>query len=136
MTQTTLPNFTELNLILTNNGVKQHPSETHGMICGIICSNRRVDNWEKQVINHSDINTQDELHTLLQDLYQKSEHYLDDFLFEFQLILPDDIEDLALRAEALTLWCQGFLMGLQFANITVSESTKAEISEPLDHLLE
>jgi len=135
MTQATLPDFTELNLTLANNGVKQHPSELHGIICGIICSNQSVNNWETLVTDLSDIKSNDDLDTTLQNLYQISDHFLNEFLFDFQLILPDDSETLPTRAEALTLWCQGFLMGLQFANITVSGSNK-DVNESLKDLVE
>jgi uncharacterized protein YgfB (UPF0149 family) len=136
MTQATLPDFTELDLMLTNNSIKQHPSESHGMICGIVCSNQPIDNWEIKITGLSDIKNDDNANKTLQNLYQLSDQLLSNSLFDFQLILPDDSEALPTRAEALTLWCQGFLMGLQIANIPVSGSQKDEVSESIRDLVE
>ncbi len=77
-----------------------------------------------------------ETHQVLQDLFTASGKQLDEFLFEFQLILPPDAEVLPLRAEALTLWCQGYLTGLKLAEVQLVGRSAGDVTEAINDIIE
>jgi uncharacterized protein len=134
MTQTSLPTYAELKQALGKTALKLHPSQAHGLICGILCGNpQKNPDWENLVTGGKDPAS---THEVLQNLFETSEKQLADFLFEFQLILPRDSEDLTDRAEALTLWCQGFLTGLKIAQIPIENRKAGEMTEAINDLIE
>jgi len=135
MTQVSLPNYRELDFALAQNELKLHPSELHGLFCGILSGN--LDSkvtWETLVPDATKEVL--EAHPILETLYTTSAQQLDAFLFEFQLLLPPDADDLPVRAEALTLWCQGFLTGLKLVHIQIVDREQSEITEAINDLVE
>src|SRR5262245_63543566 len=117
MTQKTLPNYRELDQALSKTTLKLHPSQVHGLVCGILCGKPKSNAaWEELVTGGKG---SPKTHEVLQELFDASTRQLEEFLFEFQLVLPSDSEDLPIRAEALTLWCQGYLTGLKVAQIQI-----------------
>jgi uncharacterized protein len=134
MKQISLPNYRELTLALSKTTLKLHASQVHGLICGILSGNSNTQAaWEELVTGGKD---PAKTHVVLQDLYASSAKQLDDFLFEFQLVLPADSEELPARAEALTLWCQGYLTGLKLAHIQLVERDPSEMTEAINDIIE
>jgi uncharacterized protein len=129
-----LLNYTELNNVLSHTTLKLHPSQVHGLICGILCGNpKRSTAWEALIAGNKETA---KTHEVLQALYERSAQQLGDFLFEFQLLMPDDQESLPVRAEALTLWCQGFLTGLKLAQIQIVDREPSEMTEAINDIIE
>ncbi len=134
MKQLSLPNYQELNLALNKTTLKLHASQAHGLMCGILSGNANPQSaWEELVTGGKG---PAKTHVVLQDLYVASAKQLEDFLFEFQLVLPADSEELPARAEALTLWCQGYLTGLKLAQIQLVERKPSEMTEAINDLIE
>jgi len=129
-----LPNYRELNQALSKTTLKLHPSQAHGLICGILTGNSHsAAAWEELVTGGKE---KGKTHAMLQDLYDASLKQLDEFLFDFQLVLPTDAEDLPVRAEALTLWCQGYLTGLKFVHVQIVDRSASDMSEAINDLIE
>ncbi|VVC76848.1 hypothetical protein AQUSIP_21750 [Aquicella siphonis] len=134
MNQKSLPQYRELNQALSKTTLKLHPSQVHGLVSGILCGNPKSSAaWEELVTGGKD---PAKTHEVLQALYEASMTQLDDFLFEFQLVLPPDSETLPIRAEALTLWCQGYLTGLKMAQIQIVDRDPGEMTEAINDLIE
>lgn len=134
MKQLNLPNYAELNRELSKTSLKLHPSQVHGLISGIICGNpESTTAWEELVTGGKETT---KTHEVLQALYDGTKKQLDEFLFEFQLVLPTDSDELASRAEALTLWCQGFLTGLKLTNIPIIDREQSETTEAINDIIE
>lgn len=133
MTQITLPKYSELAQALNNTTLKLHPSQVHGIVCGILCDDKKNLPWEDLITGAQD---PDNTHQVLRELYMASSKQLDEFLFEFQLILPQDSIELPERAEALTLWCQGFLTGLKFVEIPISGRSPNDTTEAINDIIE
>ncbi|HLB57788.1 MAG TPA: UPF0149 family protein [Gammaproteobacteria bacterium] len=131
-----LPNYSELNAILQKTQPNSNIAQVHGLLCGLICatSGNKQSHWEKLILgDKKSKKTQD----TLRQLYETSYHQLSEFSFEFALVLPDDNIDINIRAEALGLWCQGFLTGLENTDIHVKKNQlPAEVIEALDDLTE
>lgn len=133
MTQISLPSYSELTLSLGDTMFNLHASQAHGVVCGILAANSTMTDWEK-IITGGDENggTRELLHVV----YDGSSQQLKDFLFEFQLLLPNEEESLQDRAEALSLWCQGFLTGLKAAGESVEGRGHGEASEAIADMVE
>lgn len=133
-----LPSYTELDRALNQTTLKLHPSQAHGLICGILCGKQANPSdkvaWEEAITG--DGVEAEKTHQLLQTLYAVSAKQLKDFLFELEMVLPPDSEELALRAEALTLWCQGMLTGLKFVQVPIEGREPDELKEAIDDLVE
>jgi hypothetical protein len=134
MKQKTQATFEELSAALSKTALKLHASQVHGLICGILCGNpKSTAAWEELVTGGKET---PKTHELLQLLYDTSAQQLDEFLFETQLILPLDDEALPQRAEALTLWCQGFLTGLKLVQVQIVDREASEVTEAINDIIE
>lgn len=134
MKQLPLPDYTELSEALNDTALKMHASQVHGIITGLLCGNpNNKAAWEEMITGNQE---SDATHNSLQLLYEGTATHLSDFLMDFQLVLPEDDDDLPVRAEGLTLWCQGFLTGLKSAGIQVVEREPGEVTEAIDDLVE
>lgn len=134
----TLPDYDELSLALLKTTLKLHPSQVHGLSCGMLCGEKANESvWEELVTGSvSDKQEAQKAHILLKSLFEISKKQLEDFLFEFELLLPADSQNLTMRAEALTLWCQGFLTGLKMVKIPIINREPGEMSEAINDIVE
>lgn len=134
MKENALPTFAVLSRALDQTALKLHPSQVHGLICGILCGNpNSTSAWEELVTGGEET---EKTHEVLQSLYDASAKQLKEFLFEFELILPSDTDALPARAEALTLWCQGVLTGFKLAGVPIIEREASETTEAINDLIE
>lgn len=129
-----LPSYNDLMLALNSTALKLHPSQAHGLICGILCGNPSSHAAWEQLITGGSENVQ--THEILQTLYQFSANQLQEFLFDFEMVLPEDGEALPVRAEAMTLWCQGMLTGLKIVQVPIADREPSEFTEAIDDLIE
>lgn len=136
MKQLSLPTFVEFSDALNQTEFNMHASEAHGLLTGILCGvpAERDKAWHALLsgAEESAQNTQQ----MLQAVFQATNKQLVDDLFEFQLLLPADTEALPICAEALTLWCQGFLTGLKMVNVSSASGKDGEVTEVLGDLVE
>lgn len=134
MKPASLPSYTELSKALGHTNLKLHASQVHGLVCGLLSGNPKTSAaWEALVTGGKET---PKAHDLLQSLYEQSAKQLAEFLFEFQLLLPSDSDALPQRAEALTLWCQGFLTGLKMAEVKITGREPSELTEAIDDIIE
>ncbi len=136
MNQTvTLPSYADTTEALQNMESDIPSAEAHGLLCGIICTTRgKIDmGWEK-LLSGAQKNQQSV--ELLRQLYGVSFQQLTDFSLDFALLLPNDEADINERAEALGIWCQGFLTGLQQNPQIIEDSASPEVTEALNDITE
>jgi len=130
-----LPSYAELNRVLKKTALKLHPSQAHGLMCGLFFGSPKLQQgaWEEVVAGKKLSGKSQEV---LQAVFDISARQLKEFLFEFDLLLPKDSEDLPVRAEALTLWCQGMLTGLKMAEVQIVGRKPGEVTEAINDLVE
>lgn len=93
-------------------------AEAHGVLAGLLCVDERIDSriWVSEVFD--DIDNMDMLASVdretFSSLFDETRRLLEDEIFEFDLLLPDDDTSLNERAVAFSDWCKGFLYGLGF----------------------
>ncbi|NOZ52051.1 MAG: YecA family protein [Gammaproteobacteria bacterium] len=113
-------------------------SEAHGTLCGLLCTENMTEpqTWFQQMQINMDNNNllQREAQHALGHLHAETLKQLNDPTCDFQLLLPNDNEDLENRVHALADWCQGFLIGLSIGGIhdfRKLPENAAEISQDL-----
>lgn len=135
MSQTSsLPTYTEIADALKQTSAKFDASEIHGLLCGLISatSGKADIPWKILLGNKKNPKTQE----ILLSLYEYSYHQMSEFSFEFNLLLPNDLIDLNQRAEALGLWCQGFIVGLERGKVQIQNRPPSEMTDALNDLIE
>jgi yecA family protein len=130
----TQPDYSKLDEALTEAGSTLHPSELHGLICGMLVSPKDIAEAWQEVVKASQ--KASHIHSLVEGLYQLSKKQLEEFLFEFNLVLPHEEQPLPLRAEAITLWSQGFLTGLKLVHIPIENRDESECTEAIEDIIE
>lgn len=87
-------------------------AEAHGTLCGLMLDNGDMATWLKQTLDDlpeaGDVLAAEQL-KLLKLLYEQSREQLNNVDMSFELLLPDESEEFAIRLLALSEWCQGFL---------------------------
>ncbi len=132
-------------------------AEAHGILCGILSldSNSHSSDWlgledkplcqlfaqflaESQSASHAD-SRQGAAVAKLAVLHRETRAQLNDMNYDFSPLLPQDSETIALRTQALSLWCQGFLFGLSVSGLktldALSEASR-EIVEDFNAIVQ
>lgn len=134
MKPNTLPDFLEVATYIDQTDLKLHASQVHGLMAGIICGDfNPEDDWQEVVMGEV---LTDDVKQGLDVLFHATGNQLAQFLFEFQMLLPDEDLPLQERAEAMTVWCQGFLAGIQHMGIDVPPKDDSEMSEAINDIIE
>ena len=117
-------------------------AESHGILCGMLCSAGRADinSWLKQLMGEVDLDTSDvlarETTELLGQLYKTTVEQLNDTEMGFQLLLPEDEDNLLYNVRSLSEWCQGFLLGFGLGVAKSEDSLPDEVKELLADFVE
>lgn len=132
MSQTSLPAYADIARALKKS-TKMNASQLHGLMCGFICaSTSSTDSrWEALLKKENS-----SIQNILQSIYEISYRQLNEFSFEFSLLLPDDETTINKRAEALGLWCQGFIIGLEQCQFKVHNRPPSEMTDALNDIIE
>lgn len=117
-----------------------HPSECHGLMCGLLCAAERFpeERWLREVLGDakSPAAVVAACANTLKAAREVTERQLAANQFEFVPLLPDDQEPLPVRGEALAGWCRGFLYGLALGGMDDAAAGSTEIQEVLGDLSE
>lgn len=145
-----LIDFASIDRLLHQLGLSLDPAECHGSLCGLLCASDAVTgpDWVNQILTgHLDLTRKESLppqgtfkdaandHSLLV-LYKDTVESLNDPEFGFSLLLPDDDKPLEQRVEALSLWCQGFLLGLGMGGIRENTDLPGDTHEAMQDFVE
>jgi len=103
-----------INAIVIQSDAELSAAQAHGMATGMLCVNEqaRSAEWLAELFRHA-APVADQDKEVLARLFEETRNLLASDEFEFDLFLPDDDEaSLSDQVEALTHWCQGFLLGV------------------------
>lgn len=134
-----LPDFDSLADLLVEEGVLTvSPAELHGLLCGQIAAGARFDpdSLLQRVCELLDLEPFSHAtgRAGVMRLYLATLQQLQAPDFSFELVLPDDDQPLALRADALGVWCGGFLSGFGLQERKGSQGLSVEGQETLRDL--
>lgn len=113
-------------------------SELHGVICGYLCAGKAKagETYLRSLTAKKDKEMTRSASLALFEVYTISQHQLNQFNFDFQLLLPDDHEPIRERAKAFSEWCAGFAQSLHVSGVNYEELIDEEGQEALEHLFE
>jgi uncharacterized protein YgfB (UPF0149 family) len=104
-------NFDLVEQALRTAGALSAPAEIHGELCGSMCllGKEAEPSWAAHILADGH---EPRAAELLKILASRTWGELEEGDISFRLLLPSDDRSLELRADSLSLWCQGFLHGL------------------------
>jgi len=134
-----LPDFDTLADLLVEEGLLTlSPAELHGLLCGQVAAGARFDpaTLLARIGELLDLEpfSRELTRTGIMQLYLATLQQLQAPDFSFELVLPDDDQPLAGRADALGLWCSGFLSGFGLQERKGSQGLSIEGQETLRDL--
>jgi yecA family protein len=119
--------YEPLNKSLELVGALMSAAETHGILCGLLCTSQpfSLDVWLRHVLAETAV--EDGLASECQQQLAMVKDYtftqLNSPQCEFTLLLPDDDVSLMERTQAIGGWCEGFLFGLGLINVETESLT-------------
>ncbi len=133
-----LPNYHDFMYAIAILALPISGSEVHGMMCGYLCAGATSEGeaYLRALMTNKSDNGLRNAALALFGVYAISQQQLLNFDFEFQLMLPDDDEPLAERAQAFTEWCEGFTQGVTLAGIGYEQLQDEEAQEALQNMTE
>ncbi|HAZ7574486.1 UPF0149 family protein [Legionella sp. PATHC032] len=113
-------------------------SELHGIMCGYLCAgaDSQGEAYIRALLNNKkDEQSRNALLSMF-SVFSISQQQMNNFDFEFEMLLPDDNESLVVRAQAFSEWCEGFTQGLTIVGVGMEQFYEEESQEALQHLIE
>lgn len=113
-------------------------SKLHGLMCGFLCAgaDHHGEVYLRALSNNKrDTDSRNAVLSMFA-IYSISQQQINNFDFEFELLLPDDEEPLITRAEAFSAWCSGFIEGLTIAGIEIDQFYEEDAQEAFQHIVE
>ena len=106
-------NYAQIQRLMSECRAVTEPAEAHGSLAGALCATDGygVEDWLAEILPEGTVPEETAVLSL-RGLYEATRAALTDTQMQFDLLMPDDDEPIELRAEALTLWCNGFVYGL------------------------
>ncbi len=111
----------ELDIALQEADANYNAAEAQGIACGLLTVTTSADiiGWVKMVFGqiHADDAKQTKAIELSGELFEETKKQLQDSNLGFELVLPDEDEDLYSRFTALQQWCSAYVVGITMAGI-------------------
>jgi hypothetical protein len=124
-----------INEIVVQNDADLSAGYAHGMATGMLCANEQAqsEEWLAELFRQGTPPNDEDRATLIH-LFEDTRSLLASDDYEFDLLLPNDDVLLSAQVEALTYWCQGFLLGVSFTH--AASDLPKEIREILKDIIE
>jgi len=140
MIMTNLPDISALDETLFKVDATMGAAESHGALCGMLCARGSTDlsEWMGHVLGEQEQGNVflRDLANQLSELHQSTLGQMNDPYGGFQLLLPDDDDELDERTEALGDWCLGFVYGLAAGGISADSELPEDTKELLMDFIE
>ena len=122
--------FQDFEDVLAAAGSMADAAEAHGSLCGALCSMSpyKMQDWVNEILPDG-ASLSDESAAMIERVFTVTATSFGEQGMEFEPLLPDDEQPLNGRANALALWCTGFLYGLGTGQISDLEALNGEVGE-------
>jgi len=133
-----LPEYDEFAGTIETLSLSISVSGLHGMMCGYLCAgaNSQGESYISTLLNNKKDEASRAAILAMFSVFSISQQQITNFDFEFEMLLPDEVEPLVHRAQAFSEWCEGFTQGLTMAGIGPDQFYEEEAQEALQHLIE
>jgi hypothetical protein len=122
--------FKDFEDVLATAGGLADAAEAHGSLCGALCSVSpyKMQDWINEILPDGAA-LSEESSAMIERVFTETATSFGEQGMEFEPLLPDDEQPLNGRANALALWCTGFLYGLGTGYISDLESLGGDVGE-------
>lgn len=122
--------FKDFEDVLAAAGSLADAAEAHGSLCGALCSMSpyRMQDWVNEILPDG-TSMPEESAAVLEKVFTATASSFGEQGMEFEPLLPDDEQPLNGRANALALWCTGFLYGLGAGQISDLSALSGDVGE-------
>jgi uncharacterized protein len=122
--------FKDFEDVLATAGSLADAAEAHGSLCGALCSMSpyKMQDWVNEILPDGSA-LSDEAAAMIEKVFTATATSFGEQGMEFEPLLPDDEQPLNGRANALALWCTGFLYGLGTGHISDLEALNGDVGE-------
>jgi uncharacterized protein YgfB (UPF0149 family) len=122
--------FKDFEDVLAGAGSLADAAEAHGSLCGALCSMSpyKMQDWVNEILPDGAA-LSEESSAMLERVFSATASSFGEQGMEFEPLLPDDEQPLNGRANALALWCTGFLYGLGTGSISDLEALNGDVGE-------
>ena len=127
-----LPDYDVVADTVKRAGLESNAAECHGGLTALLCTVDKLipAQWLALYLNtETATGLGPDILATLGSLFEATAEQIDNPDFDFQLLLPDDESILDARVEAISDWCQGFLMGLGLAGVKDVENLPGDLPE-------
>jgi len=122
--------FQDFEDVLAAAGSLADAAEAHGSLCGALCSMApyRMQDWVNEILPDGAM-LGEESAAMLERVFTATASAFGEQGMDFKPLLPDDEQPLNGRANALALWCTGFLYGLGTGQISNFDALNGDVGE-------
>src|SRR5450432_2342622 len=122
--------FKDSEDVLATAGGLADAAEAHGSLCGALCSVSpyKMQDWINEILPDGAA-LSEESAAVIERVFMTTATTFGEQGMEFEPLLPDDEQPLNGRANALALWCTGFLYGLGTGQISDLEGLVGDVGE-------
>ena len=122
--------FKDFEDVLAGAGGLADAAEAHGSLCGALCSVSpyKMQDWINEILPDGAA-LSEESAAMLERVFSATATSFGEQGMEFEPLLPDDEQPLNGRANALALWCTGFLYGLGTGYSSDLQSLSGDVGE-------
>jgi uncharacterized protein len=122
--------FKDFEDVLATAGSLADAAEAHGSLCGALCSMSpyKMQDWVNEILPDGN-SLSEESAAMIERVFTATATSFGEQGMEFEPLLPDDEQPLNGRANALALWCTGFLYGLGTGHISDLEALAGDVGE-------
>ena len=122
--------FEDFEDVLATAGSLADAAEAHGSLCGALCcmSPYTLTDWVNEILPDG-VRLAAESAAMIEWVFTATSTSFGEQGMEFEPLLPDDESPLNGRADALALWCTGFLYGLGTGHISDLEALNGDVGE-------
>lgn len=133
-----LPSYTDFIETIEVLDLSTSGSTLHGMMCGYLCAgaDTQGEAYLRALSDNKKGTAARNALLALFAVYTVSQQHIAHFDFQFSLLLPEEHQPLADRAQAFSEWCEGFIQGLNIAGVGPEEFYEDEAQEALGHITE
>ena len=123
-------NYAQIQRLMSECRAVTEAAEAHGSLTGALCASDSygMEDWLAEILPEG-ARPQEAAIAGLRKLYEATRAALLGTQMQFELLIPDDEEPIEQRAEALTLWCNGFVYGLGSGGAPDPERLPGDASE-------
>jgi uncharacterized protein YgfB (UPF0149 family) len=122
--------FKDFEDVLATAGGLADAAEAHGSLCGALCSVSayKMQDWINEILPDGAA-LSEESAAMIERVFTVTATSFGEQGMEFEPLLPDDEQPLNGRANALALWCTGFLYGLGTGYVSDLEGLSGDVGE-------